>query len=654
MMIEFGQPLALLGGLAVGLPIIAHMAYRRVSEKRLFPSLRFLTPTSIPRSGKKRPSDWPLLLLRVLLFVVIMMILADPYWSDEKGDVPANSNREKRIHLVDCSISMSGWGGWNQVQDELLNQWKDDGADHGMIAYGVDGLKVWKTGTSIDELKAGLNLLQPIHIQHQPQSLFNRLKKLWREETGPKKVFVYSDFQVSDWQAVQADVIGLGAELILVPVGHSNGPWLTRGGNQAVIDARVVPGGSGKVRVWAVVRNWDANATPVSLSIFAGGERRETIDLVLPPLGSEQAQFNLPAEDFASASIILDANDSCSWDNNRSLWVTPPPARGFAFFTRSPMELSDQAEKEFLQAVMESVGDGVWNRWTEVSDGGQFDCLLIPGFSDWSDNETNSLLIDHLNGGGTALLTPGESYVGMNQLLRESKLMDFTFNRLLQTEFRLDPYRIEVLDDQNPLSQVFAGDSVRDLYLTQVRRFLSLRDWDDNLECPLYDREGRPLALVRKFPGGGRLVFLCFRLLPDWTDLPTRNSFLPLMVELCDLTSDELLNTGRLVLQSGESIVSSEMSFNAINPGLFQYQGKKISVHAPLAESLPEVMTKNEIQEVLNGSRSQTQLEDTELSEVLPDHSSDQPLWMWFALAAALLLIGETMLSAHSRLSTHA
>jgi len=653
-MIEFGQPLALLGGLAVGLPIIAHLAYRRVSEKRLFPSLRFLTPTSIPRSGKKRPSDWPLLLLRVLLFVVIMMILADPYWSDEKGDVPANSNREKRIHLVDCSISMSGWGGWNQVQDELLNQWKDDGADHGMIAYGVDGLKVWKTGTSIDELKAGLNLLQPIHIQHQPQSLFNRLKKLWREETGPKKVFVYSDFQVSDWQAVQADVIGLGAELILVPVGHSNGPWLTRGGNQAVIDARVVPGGSGKVRVWAVVRNWDANATPVSLSIFAGGERREIIDLVLPPLGSEQAQFNLPAEDFASASIILDANDSCSWDNNRSLWLTPPPAKGFAFLTRSPMELSDQAEKEFLQAVMESVGDGVWNRWTEVSNGGQFDCLLIPGFSDWSDSETNSLLIDHLNGGGTALLTPGESYVGMNQLLRESKLMDFTFNRLLQTEFRLDPYRIEVLDDQNPLSQVFAGDSVRDLYLTQVRRFLSLRDWDDNLECPLYDREGRPLALVRKFPGGGRLVFLCFRLLPDWTDLPTRNSFLPLMVELCDLTSDELLNTGRLVLQSGESIVSSEMSFNAINPGLFQYQGKKISVHAPLAESLPEVMTKNEILEVLNGSRSQTQLEDTELSEVLPDHSSDQPLWMWFALAAALLLIGETMLSAHPRLSTNA
>jgi len=64
-------------------------------------------------------------------------------------------------------------------------------------------------------------------------------------------------------------------------------------------------------------------------------------------------------------------------------------------------------------------------------------------------------------------------------------------------------------------------------------------------------------------------------------------------------------------------------------------------------------MTENEMQEVLNGSRSKMQPVDTELSDDLPDHSSDQPLWMWFALAAALLLIGETILSVHSRLSTH-
>ena len=70
-MIEFGQPAALWTALSIGLPILAHMAYRRVSEKFYFPSLRFIRPSQIPRTGKRTPSDIPLLLLRILLFITL-------------------------------------------------------------------------------------------------------------------------------------------------------------------------------------------------------------------------------------------------------------------------------------------------------------------------------------------------------------------------------------------------------------------------------------------------------------------------------------------------------------------------------------------------------------------------------------------------------
>ena len=50
-MIEFGQPAALWTGLAIGLPILAHMAYRRITQKHAFPSLRFITPSQIPELG---------------------------------------------------------------------------------------------------------------------------------------------------------------------------------------------------------------------------------------------------------------------------------------------------------------------------------------------------------------------------------------------------------------------------------------------------------------------------------------------------------------------------------------------------------------------------------------------------------------------------
>ena len=52
-MIEFAQPTALWTGLLIGLPVLAHMAYRRVTEKFYFPSLRFIRPSQIPRTGKR-------------------------------------------------------------------------------------------------------------------------------------------------------------------------------------------------------------------------------------------------------------------------------------------------------------------------------------------------------------------------------------------------------------------------------------------------------------------------------------------------------------------------------------------------------------------------------------------------------------------------
>ena len=78
-MIEFAQPAALWTALSIGLPILAHMAYRRVTEKFYFPSLRFIRPSQIPRAGKRTPSDILLLILRMLLFLVLAALLADPY-----------------------------------------------------------------------------------------------------------------------------------------------------------------------------------------------------------------------------------------------------------------------------------------------------------------------------------------------------------------------------------------------------------------------------------------------------------------------------------------------------------------------------------------------------------------------------------------------
>ena len=115
-MIEFAQPAALWTGLAIGLPILAHMAYQTVTQKHAFSSLRFIRPSSIPRTGRKSPSDWLLLLLRILLFSLLTLLLADPYWKDDGIASEGGTGRHAMI-AIDLSPSMEGWNGLKEAKE---------------------------------------------------------------------------------------------------------------------------------------------------------------------------------------------------------------------------------------------------------------------------------------------------------------------------------------------------------------------------------------------------------------------------------------------------------------------------------------------------------------------------------------------------------
>ena len=108
-MLEFAQPAAFWTALAISLPIIAHMAYRRVTRKFAFSSLRFIRPSRMPRTGKKKPSDLFLLFLRVMFFVTLTILLADPYWISASED-SAPKKRTEILLAIDLSPSMQGWG----------------------------------------------------------------------------------------------------------------------------------------------------------------------------------------------------------------------------------------------------------------------------------------------------------------------------------------------------------------------------------------------------------------------------------------------------------------------------------------------------------------------------------------------------------------
>ncbi|MBD8525366.1 BatA domain-containing protein [Pseudomarimonas arenosa] len=77
-------PIALTGLVGLLLPVLIHRLPRRKSSPRSFAALRFVGHHQPPRQQRKI-SEWPLLILRLLLLSLLLLWLAAPQWLNWQG-----------------------------------------------------------------------------------------------------------------------------------------------------------------------------------------------------------------------------------------------------------------------------------------------------------------------------------------------------------------------------------------------------------------------------------------------------------------------------------------------------------------------------------------------------------------------------------------
>ena len=651
LMIEFAQPAALWTGLAIGLPILAHMAYQTVTQKHAFSSLRFIRPSSIPRTGRKSPSDWLLLLLRILLFSLLTLLLADPYWKDDRITAEGGTGRHAMI-AIDLSPSMEGWNGLNEAKEKAKKLLEEDDYKYGLIGFGGKDLEVYPVGTKREELEDAIENLQHAWLRGNAQVLIDGVAKSFAEGVDEKRLVILSDFQSGDWQSVYRDLArdGIDFELMKVGANESNGG---RSKNQGIVEARAVPIGSDKIRIWVVVRNWADEKVTTELSMIAGGVEKEKQALELNPLGSSQAQFILPAGDFSKATIRLQAGDRYPLDDQRSLWLKSPPPRRFGFWVGNDNQKDTSEEKDYLRTAVLSSGDSGWNRWELNQDFADalrmgdesvnLELLFGLGLGDWFEAEgLPAFMQSFLDRGGVALITPSEPFSASISMIKQSGLLDFSFSKVVGGASRSgEVFRIAALAEESPLSKIFSGKASRDLYLTSFFRFGVLKSVGDPLKIPIKDRNGRPLALVRDYESGGKLVFLPFRVNPRWTDLPLRNSFLPMLMELVQKGVSSGNTRTWPVLEPGDTWSGNEV-FVAEKPGTYRFEDQWIEVVPSIAESSPQTYGPQELVDALGGRPKLSK--NINSTDNLKD-KTDRSLWLWFAIGVSILLIIEMIWS---------
>ena len=652
-MLSFGQPLALWAFAAVALPILAHMAYRQVTKRYPFPSLRFIKTARIPRTGRKTPTDWPLLLLRALLFAALVCLMADPYWEEPPVAGQGGEGRET-ILALDLSPSMAGWGGLAEAKEKAEALLGELEGAVGYVGFASEVLGEVAPSPERSAVRAAISNASTDFGRGNPQAGIDRVAKLFSPEAVERRLIILSDLQRSDWQSVYRRLDQEGVLVELMPVGHSRKVGLKREGNLTLSEAKAAPAGPGKIRAWAVIRNSSNAPVETTLAIEAGGEVRERKTVSVPANGATQSQFILPEGDFASAVLSLTEEDEFAADNSRDLWLKAPPPRRFGFWSSTNEDTATAEEIEFLKVAIESAGDNGWNRWLTVQENAdglrigdlssELDLLIVSGIGSWfEEEELSPSTKSFLEKGGSVLVTPSEPFSSSISTLRNTGVLDLDFVRVVGgAGAAREPFRISALEPGTHLAKTFSGKAARDLYLTGIYRFGRVRaEEKDGVSIPLRTKEGNPLAVVRGTAGEGKLIFFPFRLNVGWTDLPMRNSFLPLIMELVSgPKGDQDRSWPRL--QPGETLMFNDETFRARKPGVFRFQENLVEVELPASESVPEVYESAEAGESLGVG---FEIESSSLTAETSTGEESKSLWLWFAIAATLLFICENLWS---------
>lgn len=122
---SFLAPLFLLGGLAIGLPILFHLIRRTTREKTDFSSVMFLQPTPPRVTKRSRIENWLLLLLRCGVILLIAFGFARPFLPQSVLPATTTAPGRQMVILLDTSASMRRDGLWDAAKEEVSALLKD-------------------------------------------------------------------------------------------------------------------------------------------------------------------------------------------------------------------------------------------------------------------------------------------------------------------------------------------------------------------------------------------------------------------------------------------------------------------------------------------------------------------------------------------------
>ena len=540
----FENPGYLWGALAALIPLILHLIARRRARVHEFSAIEFILVSNKKIARRLKLKQWLLLALRMLLVGALPIAFAKPYATSEEVALPATGAEPVSVVLIlDPSFSM----GFRQDGDTLMEKAKEKAlaivadlrpeSDAAVVVASTPA-RALTSRLTFDrrELKLAVRSVALTHARGDMLGALRLAEQILVESGGKKReVVLLTDLQASEWEGMGRPwSLDHSPHVTLLDVGSSR-----ERGNVGITRVVASPESSGlgrEVRIQVDVLNDRPQPFEDVVTVRVSGKTAKGV-LRIPPRGRATKDFTVRLPDGGSAGAVEIPQDDLPGDNRHPFVIDFMSRVNVLVVNGSPRTVVHRDETFFLRAALRPSRDSAsritptYVKPDELTPAqlAYVDVVILANVSALSEAQVAALK-EWVRKGGGLLVTAGENVTQEGYAGKLSGLLPLPLRDVVDSSAR--PALLTGVLRSHPALQVFNGMPDASLFNARTSRYV-LVDTAPRADTKVLMSftDGAP-ALLEGHLGEGRTVLWTTTIDRDWTDLPFRTSFLPLMQQL--------------------------------------------------------------------------------------------------------------------------
>lgn len=539
----FENPAYLWGTLAAFIPVVLHLIARRRARMVDFAAVEFILLSNKKIARRLKLKQWLLLLLRMLLIAAIPLAFAKPFLTRTESQLPVTDAGApvSLVLVIDPSFSMGYEVGDESHLDLALEKAHaivDDlrsESDAAIVMASAPARALTQRLTyDRRQLHDALRSIRQIDGTADMQGALRLAEQILVASSQPRReVVLLTDLQATEWEGIGRPwSLEHSPRVTLVDLRPT-----TDRQNAAITAVHAEPesGGMGRdVRVTVDILNDGPTFYQQEVTVEVGG--KTTVGIVkVPPRQTVTKEFTVRLTEVGShAGEVTIPADDLPGDNSQHFVVDFLRRVHVLVVNGAPRTVPHRDEVFFLRAALRPARESgsrmnpTYVKPDELTPAqlAYVDVVVLANVSELDDSQTTAL-VQWIHNGGGLLVTAGENVVAE------------TYNGLLAPLIPLpvrdvrdagaQPLFLTGVETNHPVLAIFSELPDASLFTARTARYVLLGTAakpDTRVLASFTD--GSP-ALVERQVGAGRILMLTTTIDRDWTDLPFKTSFLPLL-----------------------------------------------------------------------------------------------------------------------------